>query len=80
MERPRGQRSIPIAQFHRLPGDTQTYVQVLARLGEKVVEVVAAKGIGAIGIVDAAAVVANAIFHATGKRIHNLPITPNKLL
>ena len=38
------------------------------------------KGIGEIGIVGAAAAVANAIFHATGKRIRNLPITPDKLL
>lgn len=38
------------------------------------------KGIGEIGIVGVAAAVANAIFHATGKRIRNLPITPDKLL
>ena len=41
---------------------------------------VGAKGIGEIGIVGAAAAVANAIFSATGKRIRNLPITPDKLL
>ena len=38
------------------------------------------KGIGEIGITGAAAAVANAIFNATGKRIRNLPITPDKLL
>lgn len=38
------------------------------------------KGIGEIGIVGAAAAVANAIYHATGKRIRDLPITPDKLL
>ena len=38
------------------------------------------KGIGETGIVGVAAAVANAIFHATGKRIRNLPITPDKLL
>ncbi len=37
------------------------------------------KGIGEIGIVGAAAV-ANALYHATGKRIRDLPITPDKLL
>jgi xanthine dehydrogenase YagR molybdenum-binding subunit len=34
------------------------------------------KGIGEIGIVGAAAAVANAVYHATGKRIRDLPITP----
>lgn len=38
------------------------------------------KGVGEIGIVGAAAAVANAIYHATGKRIRELPITPDKLL
>ncbi len=38
------------------------------------------KGIGEIGITGAAAAVANAIFHATGKRVRDLPITPDKLL
>lgn len=38
------------------------------------------KGIGEIGIVGVAAAVANAVYHATGKRIRDLPITPDKLL
>jgi xanthine dehydrogenase YagR molybdenum-binding subunit len=38
------------------------------------------KGIGEIGIVGAAAAIANAVYHATGKRIRDLPITPDKLL
>ena len=38
------------------------------------------KGIGEIGIVGAAAAIANAVYHATGKRIRDLPITPEKLL
>jgi len=38
------------------------------------------KGIGEVGIVGVAAAVANAIFNATGKRIRELPITPDKLL
>jgi xanthine dehydrogenase YagR molybdenum-binding subunit len=39
-----------------------------------------ARGIGEIGIVGAPAAVANAIFHATGKRVRDLPITPDKLI
>jgi xanthine dehydrogenase YagR molybdenum-binding subunit len=39
----------------------------------------AAKGIGEIGIVGTAAAVANAVHDATGKRVRDLPITPDKL-
>jgi len=38
------------------------------------------KGVGEIGVVGTAAAVANAIHHATGKRIRDLPITLDKLL
>ncbi|MFN2459983.1 MAG: xanthine dehydrogenase family protein molybdopterin-binding subunit [Candidatus Velthaea sp.] len=38
------------------------------------------KGIGEIGIVGAAAAIANAVYHATGKRVRDLPITPERLL
>ena len=38
------------------------------------------KGLGEIGIVAVAAAVANAIYHATGKRVRSLPITIDKLL
>jgi xanthine dehydrogenase YagR molybdenum-binding subunit len=41
---------------------------------------VGAKGIGELGITGAPAAVANAVFHATGTRIRDLPITPDKLL
>jgi len=37
------------------------------------------KGIGEIGIVGVAAAIANAVYHATGKRIRDLPITLDKL-
>lgn len=38
------------------------------------------KGVGEIGLVGVAAAVANAIYHATGKRVRDLPITLDKLL
>ena len=41
---------------------------------------IGAKGIGEIGIVGAAAAIANAVYHATGKRIRDLPIAPEKIL
>ena len=39
-----------------------------------------ARGIGEIGIVGAPAAIANAVFNATGKRVRDLPITPDKLI
>lgn len=41
---------------------------------------IGAKGIGEIGITGSAAAIANAVYHATGKRIREAPITPDKLL
>ena len=38
------------------------------------------KGIGEVGLLGVAAAVANAIYHATGKRVRDLPITIDKLL
>ena len=39
-----------------------------------------AKGIGEIGITGVPAAIANAVYHATGKRVRDLPITLDKLL
>jgi xanthine dehydrogenase YagR molybdenum-binding subunit len=44
------------------------------------VNAMGSKGIGEIGIVGTAAAVANAVHHATGVRIRDLPITLDKLL
>jgi xanthine dehydrogenase YagR molybdenum-binding subunit len=38
------------------------------------------KGIGEIGIVGGAAAMANAVYHATGKRVRDLPIVMDKLI
>jgi xanthine dehydrogenase YagR molybdenum-binding subunit len=38
------------------------------------------KGVGEIGIVGTAAAIANAVYHATGVRVRELPITVDKLL
>ena len=38
------------------------------------------KGVGEIGIVGVPAAIANAVYHATGMRIRELPLTPDKVL
>jgi xanthine dehydrogenase YagR molybdenum-binding subunit len=44
------------------------------------VNAMGSKGIGEIGITGTAAAVANAVWHATGVRVRNLPVTLDKLL
>jgi xanthine dehydrogenase YagR molybdenum-binding subunit len=39
-----------------------------------------AKGMGEIALIGMAAAVANAVYNATGKRVRDLPITPDKLI
>ena len=41
---------------------------------------VGARGVGEIGITGVAAAIANAIYHATGKRVREVPITMDKLI
>lgn len=46
----------------------------------RIVNPMGVKGIGEIGIVGTAAAIANAVYHATGIRVRDLPITLDKLL
>lgn len=47
---------------------------------DHIINPVGAKGIGEISIVGVAAAVANAVYHATGVRVRDLPITLDKVL
>jgi len=60
--------------------DIGTIEIVLVDEQDTLVNPLGIKGIGEIGNVGGAAAVANAVFHATGTRIRELPITPDKLL
>ncbi len=46
---------------------------------DEIINALGVKGLGEIGIVGVAAAIANAIYHATGKRVRDLPITLDKL-
>ena len=47
---------------------------------DDIVNPLGAKGLGEIGLVGVGAAIANAVYHATGKRVRDLPITLDKLL
>ena len=47
---------------------------------DRIVSQLGAKGVGEIGIVGVSAAVSNAIFHATGRRVRNTPMTPDKVM
>ncbi len=47
---------------------------------DKIVNPLGVKGLGELGMVGIPAAIANAVYHATGKRIRNLPLTVDKLL
>ena len=47
---------------------------------DDIVNELGSKGVGEIGVVGVAAAVANAVYHATGKRIRAFPITLDTLL
>ena len=47
---------------------------------DEIVNPIGVKGLGEIGIVGTAAAIANAVYHATGKRVRDMPITIDKLL
>ena len=47
---------------------------------DRIVSRLGAKGVGEIGIVGVAAAISNAIYHATGKRVRETPMTPDKVM
>jgi xanthine dehydrogenase YagR molybdenum-binding subunit len=47
---------------------------------DRIINPLGVKGMGELGMVGIPAAIANAVFHATGRRVRDLPITPDKLL
>ena len=70
-----------LADYH-IPScaDTPEFEVVFVPETDTEISPVGAKGIGELGIVGVAASVANAIYNATGKRVREFPITPDKLI
>jgi xanthine dehydrogenase YagR molybdenum-binding subunit len=70
-----------LAEYH-VPShaDIEDIEVIFAEEHDDKVSPLGVKGLGEIGIVGTAAAVANAVFHATGKRVRDFPITIDKLL
>jgi xanthine dehydrogenase YagR molybdenum-binding subunit len=69
------------ASYH-IPANADTGQYDIAWIDEEDTHVnpMGSKGIGEIGIVGTAAAIANAVHHATGIRVRDLPITPARIL
>jgi xanthine dehydrogenase YagR molybdenum-binding subunit len=70
-----------LAEYHvPVHADVPLIDVVLLENFDEYASPIGAKGAGEIGIVGAAAAISNAVYHATGVRVRDLPITPDKLL
>ncbi|ARK12215.1 xanthine dehydrogenase family protein molybdopterin-binding subunit [Fibrella sp. ES10-3-2-2] len=70
-----------LAEYHvAVAADIHDLDVIFVEEHDDIVNPLGAKGLGEIGIVGMPAAVANAVFHATGKRIYDLPITIDRVL
>jgi xanthine dehydrogenase YagR molybdenum-binding subunit len=69
-----------IAEYHvPVNADIHDIEVIFVDEPDKTINPMGLKGVGEIGIVGVAAAVANAVYHATGKRVRDLPITLDKV-
>jgi xanthine dehydrogenase YagR molybdenum-binding subunit len=69
-----------IAEYHvPVNADVQDIKIIFVDEPDSTVNSLGIKGVGEIGIVGVAAAIANAVYHATGKRVRDLPITIDKI-
>jgi xanthine dehydrogenase YagR molybdenum-binding subunit len=70
-----------LADYHvPVNADVQDLDVIFVEERDDIVNPLGAKGLGEIGLVGTAAAIANAVFHATGRRVRDLPITSDRLL
>jgi xanthine dehydrogenase YagR molybdenum-binding subunit len=70
-----------IAEYHiPVHADVPQIEILFADEKDERVDPIGAKGIGEIGMTGVAAAIANAVYHATGARVRDLPITLDRLL
>jgi len=69
-----------IAEYHvPVNADVHDIKVIFVDEPDNVINPMGVKGVGEIGIVGVASAIANAVYHATGKRVRDLPITLDKL-
>jgi xanthine dehydrogenase YagR molybdenum-binding subunit len=69
-----------IAEYHvPVNADVHDIKVIFVEEPDNIINPLGIKGLGEIGIVGVAAAIANAVYHATGKRVRDLPITLDKL-
>jgi xanthine dehydrogenase YagR molybdenum-binding subunit len=70
-----------IAEYHvPVNADIHDIKVIFVDEPDEMVNPLGIKGLGEIGIVGVAAAIANAVYHATGKRVRDLPITLDKVV
>ena len=72
----------PDLQHYHVPvnADVHEIETIFVEEDDRIVNPLGVKGMGELGMVGIPAAIANAVFHATGRRVRDLPITPDKLL
>ena len=69
-----------IAEYHvPVNADVHDIKVIFVDEPDNIINPLGIKGVGEIGLVGVAAAIANAAYHATGKRVRDLPITLDKL-
>mgnify|MGYP003866554399 CR=1 FL=1 len=70
-----------IAEYHvPVNADVHDIKVIFVDEQDDIVNPMGIKGLGEIGIVGVPAAIANAIYHATGKRVRDLPVTIDKII
>ncbi|MBS7566222.1 xanthine dehydrogenase family protein molybdopterin-binding subunit [Mucilaginibacter sp. Bleaf8] len=70
-----------LAEYHiPVNADIKDIEVIFVEEHDDIVNPLGVKGLGEIGIVGVAAAISNAVYHATGKRVRDLPIQLNKLM
>jgi xanthine dehydrogenase YagR molybdenum-binding subunit len=70
-----------LAEYHvPVNADVHDIEVIFVEEKDAIINPLGVKGVGEIGIVGTAAAIANAVFHATGTRVRDLPITLDKVI
>ncbi len=70
-----------LAEYHvPVHADIHHIETLFVEEDDKIVNPLGVKGMGELGLVGIPAAIANAVYHATGIRVRELPITPDKLV